>query len=391
MRQPVFLRLGLNDESTPADSRPETERPTSPADPVSSREEAAGEFEDAEPLELQEADRFASLDEAIQELVRSEPEPDEPVLVVETAIPHTAPEDVAEAVVYWLTHYKANPSWAARNIRELVAKAPERVVQTVLPLYESGTWGEATPVLARLLATLDATTARLCDPAASLEVSVGIAKALMRHEPGFDARFARSLLDHNRIDDAARQRGLAIMEKLGIGGRLIPILIQFLRDPDSRVRSKAALMFGQIVPTRGIMDKLIGDADARVRANLVEGLWNCPDSNCRLLFRQALEDPHQRVVGNALVGLQRLGETREVMRYLGKMVRRPEALFRATAAWVIGQTGDERYAEVLRHMARDPDPLVRRNALRSLRQVHPVPAVRGLGPDQLGGAAPSNG
>ena len=165
------------------------------------------------------------------------------------------------------------------------------------------------------------------------------------------------------------------MERLGGGDRLIPILIQFLRDRDSRIRSKAALMFGQIMPPRGIMDRLMGDTDPRVRANFVEGLWNCSASDCRPLFRQALEDPNHRVVANALIGLHGLGERGEVVRNLGKIARRPEALFRAVAAWVMGQTGEERYCDVLRHLARDPDPRVRRSAFRSLRQINPALAA----------------
>jgi HEAT repeat protein len=74
------------------------------------------------------------------------------------------------------------------------------------------------------------------------------------------------------------------------------------------------------------------------------------------------------------VGLHRLGETRDVIKHLGEMTRHPEGLFRAAAAWVMGQTGEERYAGVLRHMVRDPDARVRRNALRALRRI-------GSGPD----------
>ena len=198
----MLLRLGLNDETGPAGACPETESPPLPADP------------------------FSSLDEAIQQLVQSEPELAEPALVAEAAaIPNVVPEDPAEAVVHWLTHYNTNPAWAARNIRELVAKAPKRVVEAVLPLYQSGNWGEAAPLLARLLSTLDTTAEKLCDPAASLESSVCIAKAVMQHEPSFDARFARSLLDDDQMTEAARQRGLAVMQQLGGGRRLIPIQI----------------------------------------------------------------------------------------------------------------------------------------------------------------------
>jgi HEAT repeat protein len=244
------------------------------------------------------------------------------------------------------------------------------VAEAVLPLCEAGGWGAASRFLATLLGSHDNTVAKLCDPTASLDASVRAAKLLSQHEPRFDARLAKLLLSDDRMSEQTRQRGLTVLEKVGNSSRLIPILIQFLRRPDSHVRSKAALIFGQIMPTQGILERLMGDEDTRVRANFVEGLWNCTTRDQRPLFRRALEDPDNRVVGNALVGLHRLGESREVVLYVGKIARRPEALFRATAAWVMGQTGEELYTGVLRQMVRDPDPLVRRNAIRSLRQIN---------------------
>lgn len=328
-------------------------------------------------------DRVLSLDEAIRQLEESEPGLAEPCTAPAAASVRSAvPEDVAEAVVYWLTRYSGNQSEAVRNIRELAARAPEQVVETVLPLCEEGRWGDAGRFLATLLTNDAATSARLCDPAASLERSVCVAKALAQHEPRFDARFAKSLLDDDEMTEAARHRGLAVLEKLGGGGRLVPILMQFLRDPDSRIRSKAALMFGKTMSSQGIMDRLLADQDARVRANFVEGLWHSTDKDaCRSLFRRALEDPHGRVVGNALVGLYRLGESRDVIKHLGKMVRHPKAPFRATAAWVMGQTGEPIYTRILRHLVRDPDWLVRRNALRSLRRINTANSIAEKPPD----------
>jgi hypothetical protein len=314
----------------------------------------------------------ASLNEAFLQLALLEPEPDEDAGPSKFAhVPDTAPDDVPAAVIYWLGRYNRNTSEAVRNIRDLAAKAPELVVETVLPLQKTGGWGEASRFLASLLCSNGRMAAKLCDPAASLEESVSVAKALSQHEPRFDARFARSLLDDSQMTEAARERGLVVLEKLGNGGRLIPILIQFLRDPDHHIQAKAALMFGRIGSTSGIVDRLMRDKDARIRANFVEGLWNCTaNEECLRLFRRFLEDPHHRVVGNAVVGLHRLGEHSEVIKHLAKMTRRPEASFRASAAWVMGQTGEERYISVLRHLVRDPDPSVRHGALRSLRRIN---------------------
>lgn len=287
------------------------------------------------------------------------------------AFPDAVPEDAAEAVEYWLARYGRDQPKAARHIRELFAKSPEQAVDTVLPMYRAERLGEATRFVAGLLSSEKRTVLKLCDPGASLDDSVRTVKALTQQEPTFDARFARSVLNDGEITETARLRGLEVLERLGSSGRLIPILIQFLRDPDSRIRSKAALMFGQIMSARGIMDRLLRDEDARVRANFMEGLWSCPASfDCRPLFRQALDDSNHRVVANALVGLHRLGGTHEILANASKMARRPEALFRAGSAWVMGQTGDKRFTGVLRQMMRDQDPSVRRNALRSLRRIN---------------------
>jgi hypothetical protein len=343
----MLIKLGLNDEATLPKLGPDTQG-LPPPEPVSALEEAVRQLESLEPALAKPA--FAPEAAAVEDAV---------------------PEDAAEAVVYWLARYSGNPSAAVRHIRELAAKAPERVVETVLPLYQAGRLGEATRFMASVLIGDNSTAAKLCDPATSLDGSVGVVKALTLHEPTFDARFAKSLLNDDTMTEAARQRGLQVLEKLGSGGRLIPILIQFLRDPDSRIRSKAALMFGQIMSAQGIMERLLRDEDARVRANFVEGLWTCAATDhCRRLFRLAVKDPNHRVAGNALVGLHRLGENLDVVRHLGKMARSPEAPFRAAAAWVMGQTREGRYTSVLRQMVRDPDSQVRFNALRALRRIN---------------------
>jgi HEAT repeat protein len=210
-----------------------------------------------------------------------------------------------------------------------------------------------------------------------MEDSVRLAGTLAQYDPHFDARFAKKLLEDDKMAEAARQRGLAVLEKLGCSERLAPILIQFLRDPDGRIRSKAALMLGQTMPSHGIMHRLMGDRNARVRANFIEGLWSQSAIDFRPLFRMALHDPDHRVVGNAMVGLYYLGETRYVNTELEQMARRFEAPYRAVAAWVMGQTGDERFIGLLRDMASDRYQVVRNNALRALGRISRLPPAAG--------------
>lgn len=345
-----LVKLGLDTGYEPAEPCPEMETP--PPEPATALDGAIwvlepSETDQVDPADVPEAEDILGLPEGGK-----------------------APEEIAEAVEYWVSRYVANPSVAARHMRELAARKPEQFAQGALALYEAGRWGEAAPILARLLSRDGKTAANLCDPAASLENSLCMAKVLLQHEPRFDIGFAKSLLDDDQMTAAERQRGMAILQQLTSGSRMTPILIQFLREPDTRVRSKAALMFGQIMPAQRIMERLMGDEDARVRANFVEGLWRSSSADCRTLFRHALRDKDHRVVGNALVGLHRLGDFRAVFGHLGKMARHPEPMFRAAAAWVMGQTAEDRYIPALRHMVQDPELPVRTNALRALRRIN---------------------
>jgi HEAT repeat protein len=278
------------------------------------------------------------------------------------------PKPVPEAIAYWLGFYSRSPAEAARNLRELAAKAPAATAEILLPMYAAGTCGEAMQLVGGLLGSNVRAVEKLCDPAAALEDSVVLAQTLAKHEPRFDVHFAKNLLVDEQATEEVLQRGLSILEQLGSCGRLTPILIQFLRSPNPRVRSRAALMMGRIVPTRNLIHRLMRDEDSRVRANFIEGLWSSAKDHCDL-FRRALRDSHQRVAGNALIGLHRAGQSRDVILHVAQMARRTEAPYRATAAWVMGQTGEERYATVLRYLMNDPEPSVRRNALISLRRI----------------------
>jgi hypothetical protein len=102
-----------------------------------------------------------------------------------------------------------------------------------------------------------------------------------------------------------------------------------------------------------------------LRANAVEGLWGVETEEARDLMLAALRDGSNRVVGNALYGLYAMGESASLAEAL-KLAAHPDAVFRATAAWVMGETGDPRFREPVAQMLRDPHPMVRSRALRSV-------------------------
>ncbi len=55
--------------------------------------------------------------------------------------------------------------------------------------------------------------------------------------------------------------------------------------------------------------EILQDTDARVRANLIESLWNIDSRSARDIFRAAMWDTHHRVRTNALLGLYFMGES----------------------------------------------------------------------------------
>ena len=81
------------------------------------------------------------------------------------------------------------------------------------------------------------------------------------------------------------------------------------------------------------------------------------------MFRAAASDANNRVVGNALMALYRLGEAGG--RGLYEMASRPDPAFRATAVWAMSETGDTRFLPLLAKIVTDPNETIKAAAFRS--------------------------
>jgi hypothetical protein len=122
----------------------------------------------------------------------------------------------------------------------------------------------------------------------------------------------------------------------------------------------------------------LSESDPRVRANAVESLWGVDTPEARTLLSFAVNDSNSRVVGNALLGLYYLGDS-SVLTDVVKLVGAISPLFRASAAWVMGEAGDPRFTEALRRMISDPDAAVRKRAFAALGQIKTANAQPPLG------------
>jgi HEAT repeat protein len=137
------------------------------------------------------------------------------------------------------------------------------------------------------------------------------------------------------------------------------------------VRSKVAILFGR---GQCRADWAATDGDPRVRANAIEALWGVDRPANRKLLWKSVYDPHNRVAGNAILGLLRLNDL-GVVANLRRMATHPSSAHRATAAWVIGRSGNPELLPILRGMRDDPEENVRRNVERSLALLEPPQPV----------------
>ncbi len=228
----------------------------------------------------------------------------------------------------------------------------------------------------------------ICDPhLVSLEEETRIARELVKMDPLLDTKLARRFSqlagdDATKMDTEVAERILAILGSISDGSRILPMLVQVLRHPDPRLRSKAALLVGRTNKSGQWADRLLKEPDARVRANTIEAVWGMDSPGARALFWEAMKDPNNRVIGNALLGLYRLGDNATIPRLLA-MISHEDPTFRATAAWVIGETEDPRFLPALGQMIREPNSIARHcifdaiaKIKRAVTRVNEAPRLR---------------
>jgi hypothetical protein len=218
----------------------------------------------------------------------------------------------------------------------------------------------------------------LCDPELAPRQALSLARAARDVDPQAEADIARELAAAAEPsgDWGRAQRLMEILSQISDGTRILPWLMRLLRHSDPYLRSKAVLLVGR--GSRGVKSevrKSLAEPDARVRANAVEALWGIDTEEVRELLRAALRDGNNRVVGNALLSLYRLGDC-SVAPDLLEMAGHASAAFRATAAWAIGETGDPRFLAVLARMLNDPSAATRRRAFASLGRMKAAAKAR---------------
>jgi HEAT repeats len=143
---------------------------------------------------------------------------------------------------------------------------------------------------------------------------------------------------------------------------------ELLAHRDSSVRSKAALVIARVTKDPAWVMRLLLNADPRVQANAVEGLWRLRQEGCKEVFLQAAQSPNARVAANGVVGLYRLGEVESIAALLRLLGSRASVRRRA-ALWLIGETEDLRFIDYLRDRHKTASPSERYWILRALARI----------------------
>lgn len=168
-----------------------------------------------------------------------------------------------------------------------------------------------------------------------------------------------------------RVKALQIVQELGVAESLRDTLIQLCADPNPRIRSKAVTVIGDIpaAPSNLLIDKLLNDSDARVRANAVEVLEGRDDPEFVPALTQKALAASGRERANAIKAMHRMKVGMAGTQLL-QMLRDTRAEHRVSALWALRQIGWwQLLNEVGRLAQADENVRVRRYALGVLKTV----------------------
>jgi HEAT repeat protein len=226
--------------------------------------------------------------------------------------------------------------------------------------------------LIKIFISRDALIDALCDPSLTSKQAIAIARAASRIDPMTGVKLARFLADRESGNDTIRPAELArlmdILLEISSFVRILPALKRLARHPDPHVRSKAVLLIGRGDPGSGWVQNRFAESDPRIRADTVEALWGLNTEEARHLLLAAAQDDNNRVAGNALLALFRLGDS-SAEPGLRKMADNDSAMFRATSAWVMGEIADPRFAGLLARLVGDASQIVRKRAFSALGKI----------------------
>jgi len=280
-----------------------------------------------------------------------------------------------------VSSFSQAPLLHGKRMRDLLNLSPEAFrVATVSALHHSAD-PEGHRYLVALLATRGLLIPLLADTTLPLSFALNLANTAVKIKTRLwlTQTLVDSVLESRDMPEDAACRLLEILGSITALAALQPFLRQILSHPSARIRSKAGLLIGRGPAGARVVEKLLLDENERVRANAAEALWDCEPEHSLPLFLRALNDPHHRVVGNAIIGLYRCGDLRAADAIL-QLISHPDPMFRATGVWAMGRTKDPRYLSQLARMLAESSGTERRGRFNAVSSIKKAAANRASNP-----------
>lgn len=281
-------------------------------------------------------------------------------------------DDIRTALGNLVRNFEADASASRKQIRDVLDNDRELFYATSIEILKTTGDSRGAQYLVALLVSNGMLLQALCSPDLSREEALSLGRSARRVDPMVEVALARSLADSSAGDSAVHvadpARLMDVLCDIADPGRIMPSLMRMMRHPNPYLRSKAVKMIGRgSLSAKWVMGRL-SESDPRVRANAIESMWGVDTPEARSLLNFASNDGNNRVVGNALLGLYYLGDA-SVLAEVVKISAHESPAFRASAAWVMGETRDPRFTEGLRRLISEPDAAVRKRAFAALGQI----------------------
>jgi hypothetical protein len=269
--------------------------------------------------------------------------------------------------------FAAQPLTRGREMRDMLEHSPGAFCAAAVEILSGEDCERVKRYLVAMLWTNNLLIPCLTDPSTPPQKAEIIAALARRVDPQLPAKLVGFVLERTELEPPeCLERVLGLLKSMPDAASFRPLLTPLLRHPNARIRSKVALLAGEGNRNRTWFERRMQEGDPRVRANAIESAGSAED--LRPVFRTAALDSNNRVVGNALVSLYRLGET-DAIASLHEMTSHPDPAFRATAVWAMGETADTRFLPLLARILTDPNETIKAAAFRAIRRLRGLESV----------------
>jgi HEAT repeat protein len=168
-----------------------------------------------------------------------------------------------------------------------------------------------------------------------------------------------------------RVKAMQIVQELGLSESMRQAILPLCSHPHAKVRSKAVSLVGEVqsVGPDLLLEKVLSDADPRVRANAIEVLETRRATQYVPLLAQRARSAHSRERANAIKAMHHMRVSTASSQLL-VMLRDERAEHRISALWALRQIGWWQLVNEVGRIAKEDTNLrVRRYALGVLRNV----------------------